>query len=109
MASARSSRVATSRPMIAPGTSPKKESAEQHGAGEAGVAHVVTQGVQAGQGVAHRVDDRQPAEAIGDLVLLGGGRLPEGRVVLPDALGEALAVGTVERGVYRALQAAKAG
>ena len=83
--------------------------AEQDGAGDACLAQAVAQIGEARQRVTHRVGDGQPAEAVGDLALLGGVGLPEGRVFGPDALGEALALGAAKDLLNRARERAQAG
>ena len=55
----------------------------------------------------HLLDDREPAERVGDDLLVRVVVLPERRVFLPDALDEFLLVGALHRGVDRRLRVAE--
>ncbi len=59
--------------------------------------------------VVHLVGDSEPAEAVGDLVLLRGIGLPQCGIFGPDAPGELLAVGAAQRLVRLRLEGAERG
>ncbi len=81
--------------------------AEQHGMCESGSARVFAQVVQSWQHVVHLLGNREPAQSVGNLVLLRRIRLPECGIFLPDAPGELLPAGAVQRGVYDGLERAE--
>ncbi len=82
--------------------------AQQHHVCHTGGAHLVAQLHKPRERVLHVVGHAQPAQAIGDLLLLVGIGLPERGVLGPDLPRERFGVRTIERGVHRRLQRTQA-